>query len=197
MTRFGCALRMAMAVAGLMLAVAVAPAVQAAPPVAATATVSGSSGAWVLDFSFTNNLGGTNDIYFVAVYDISGTLIGSPAGFPQWNMGATYNPAVYGGPNVNFNAVWIDNSATYTAFLPGTTVSGFQILDTSNDAPENLQWVVFAYGGQYFGGDNFYTTSSPGFTGTADIVEAPEPASLTLLGLGVATLSAAQRRRPR
>ena len=55
-------------------------------------TASGSPSNWVLDFSVTNSLGGTNDIYFFGVSLPTGhNIVGSPTGYIantwlEWSM---------------------------------------------------------------------------------------------------------------
>ena len=61
-----------------------------ADPVDVSYTVSGSPGAWVLDFSVTNNLGGTNSIYYLNVGLPTTSIVGSPAGW------ATARPIIHG-----------------------------------------------------------------------------------------------------
>ena len=51
----------------LVLACTLASSIARADPVEVSYVVSGHTGAWLLDFSVTNNLGGTNNVYFFGV----------------------------------------------------------------------------------------------------------------------------------
>src|SRR5262245_36697130 len=71
-----------------------------ADPIDVTYSVTGSAGSWVLDFSVTNNLGGTNDIYFFGVSLTDPNNIGGPA---FWNP-------VFGNPT--YNNLWSTGAFT-------------------------------------------------------------------------------------
>ena len=87
-----------------------------ASPVDVTETISGSSGAWVYDFSVTNNLGGTNDVYAFGVELPTANETGIPSGWV--NYGASYNPLGSGGPNISFNNVWISPNLSTVFITP-------------------------------------------------------------------------------
>jgi hypothetical protein len=55
----------------------------AADTVDVSYTVSGSPGAWVYDFSVTNNIGGTNRIFMFGIQLGKTDIVGSPAPFAQ------------------------------------------------------------------------------------------------------------------
>jgi hypothetical protein len=147
-------------------------------PVVVTYDLSGSAGAWVLDFSVTNNIGGSNEIYFFGVQLSSGTIIGSPNFFPGGGSGFNPSTLVEGpGPNIFYNNVWeVDNQTLvndgldYRNFViqPGQTLGGFQLLDSNLAAPTIISWMVFAEGGTYTGADYFHRPDNPGFAGTTD-----------------------------
>jgi len=151
-------------------------------------TVSGTSGNFNLDFTVTNNL--PDDIYFFGV-DLSGRdITGSPIGFDP-NAWTSWNNADYGGSNTNYNNNWID--LTYAQFPSGTTLGGFDVLDTDEVAPTSVQWFLYGLGGAYSGGDNFYTPNNPGFEGVSQAV--PEPMPMAAMGLGLIGLVIRRRRR--
>jgi hypothetical protein len=164
--------------------------VYAAPIV--TFSVSGVSGNYSLDFSVTNTLGGTNDIYFFGVQLPARDITGSPPGWDP-NAWPTWNNSGFGGSNTTYNNNWIDFSLNGpTTIQPGQTLSGFVVHDTAATAPTSVPWFAAAYGGTYLGGDNFNTTTNPGFEGIAGT--APLPSSLLLFGPGLIGLAAMRRR---
>lgn len=129
-------------------------------------TVSGSAGAYVLDFSVTNTLGGTNQIYFFGVQPPTRT--GDPLG---WDDRGGYSTAFDGGSGRVYASSWIDLNATQTnvgpnAIQPGDTLSGFQITVASLPT-SGINWFAYAFGGTYAGGDNFKNQRNPGFEGRA------------------------------
>jgi hypothetical protein len=182
---FYCGLKLrSAALVGLagLLALVVSPA--AADPVQVTYTVSGSAGAWVLDFSVTNNIGGTNDIYFWGTQLATGPdIIASP---PNWS--AANNPWNANGTVYNNN--WCQNGCSFPtpAFLiaPGQTLSGFDAIDTALIAPTSVPFFAFAENGNYAGPGCFVCGSNPGFQDVALELSAavPEPATWAMMILG-------------
>ena len=68
-------------------------------PLDVTYSVSGSAGAWVLDFSVTNNLGGQNNVYLFGVHLASRDIFYSPANWTP-NETVTLNTSTLGGSDI-------------------------------------------------------------------------------------------------
>ena len=153
--------------------------VYAAPTV--SFNVSGSSGDWTLDFSVTNTLGDSNDIYFFGV-DLPAGITASPS---VWDPSASWNNSLNGGSSTNYNNVWLTNPSGGNVILDGHTLSGFDVHDTSATAPTSVQWFAYAANGTYLGGDNFYYAYNPGFEGFASPSSVPLPPSVLFMGTGI------------
>ena len=171
-----------------------------ADPIDVTYSVSGSSGNWILDFSFTNNLPGTNDIYLVMVAAPNFTnIVASPTG---WG----YTP---GDKQFSYNVPWCIGSCVAAQPDPvfginsGQTLSGFELKVTDLVAPTSIGWMAYSlyYGaslrGPYYNGpgcfDGTCGTGNPGFEGVA--VATPLPAALPLFASGLAGLGWLARRK--
>jgi hypothetical protein len=93
--------------------------------------ISGSSGAWIYDFTVTNNVPNVNPgydfiYYFGAGVLPTGVFDAAPAGwFPAF---ATANDLVY--------------SNLSSPILSGQTLSGFLFLDTASAAQTSLGWIA-------------------------------------------------------
>jgi hypothetical protein len=183
---------MALTAAALM---AVAGAATAAP-VDATFTVSGTSGDWTLDFDVANNLTGTDlSLYFFGVVVDGGTVAGNPLDFSSTAY-STWNNVVYGGADLTYNGVWINNGHVDYA---GQSLDGFVVHSTSVLAPTSVEWFAFFSGSQYSGPTKLNTENgNPGFGGSATVASAvPEPSSLALMLAGVGMAAFLGRRRAR
>src|SRR6266571_4131462 len=129
-----------------------------ASPVDVSYTVSGSAGNWVLDFSVTNNLGGTNGLYVFGVRVEAPGVVGSPTGWdPNATPGGT-NWFNNGGSATNYNANWVTCPAAscpaghpIVVVAPGQTLTGFLVKDFELTAPSSVSWYTIASGGSYTG----------------------------------------------
>ena len=147
-----------------------------AAPIGVTYTVSGSAGNWILNFTVANNLVGAPDqaLYLFGVNLSTPNVVGSPASYDP-TIFQTWTNSGAGGSNVLYNNVWLDGSASND--LPGSSLSGFMVLDTDQNAPQSVQWFAYTLGStNYTGGGSFGDPSNPGFEGVAT----PEPESLLL-----------------
>lgn len=156
-----------------------------AAPVNVTYTVSGSSGNYTLDFSFTNNeLGTDQDIYLLGIYlDPSHGLsqaISSPSSYDPTAF-PTYSVSGLGGSNIEYDDVWLDGTVSNLA--PGQTLSGFDVQVASGVAPAAVPWFALSSGSLAYLGAGSFTNDpdNPGFEGVA----APEPATWTLLSISL------------
>jgi hypothetical protein len=171
----------------VMTLVAMCGSQASAGPIVVTESTTGPPGNYTLDFSVTNNLGGTNAIYLFGVYIDSGTdFVGSPAQFAAHEDAV--NVAVFGGSNIIYNNAWLDN--VDVGLANGATLGGFEVGSTDTTLPASVHWFAFAEDGTYTGGGNFNTTTNPGFEGLVNLQSVPEPSAM-LLGvvgsLGVLT----------
>jgi hypothetical protein len=140
----------------LCLLVALSAARVSADPVGVSYTVSGSSGAWILDFSVTNNLNAGQDVYLFGVSLPSQDKVGSPSGWGDCpgvcTMGTlnTGSPLANGinlnGPNVTFNNIWHEpvGSNPSDAIASGDTLSGFEAEVNSILPPTSVEWFAIA-----------------------------------------------------
>jgi hypothetical protein len=160
-------------------------AAQATVPVVVTDTVSGSAGDWTYDFSVTNNLGGTNDIYFFGVLLSTRDIVGSPGTFDP-NTWTSWDNSPYGGSSTVYNNNWIDLS--FDSLEPGQTLSGFLVTQTTAAPQSPVSWFAFANGGTWTGGGNFNNDFNPGFEGTTSSSAVPEPSTWAMMALGFAGL---------
>jgi len=163
-------------------------------------SVNGSSNNWTLDFSVTNNLGGSNYIYLFGVELPVRDITGKPTGWypDKWK---SWNNHEYGGSNIIYNNVWLnDNPNTYYANLisAGQTLSGFGVLDTVDaTAPTSVNWFAYGKFGTYGGGDNFYYSLNPAFEGIASdpSTAVPEPSTFLLIISGLAGIGFLRRKK--
>jgi hypothetical protein len=160
-----------------------------------TYSVSGTSGDYTLDFTVNNQTPGTQsqDIYFFGIYDLNGTVSGTPSGFTQYGGGfSPFNSDGAGSPvPLTYNLAWIDN--TYGAVAPGTILSGFDVLDTSATAPTSIPYFAYGYdfGVGYTGPgnldprDNSFNPLFEGNTGSGAFAGTVPDASSTMALLGL------------
>jgi hypothetical protein len=183
-----------------------------ADPVDVSYAVSGSAGAWLLDFSVTNNLGGTNDVYFFGIKAAEKAAAQNVVSPPDWDpsIWPTFRPSDWspGGSATVYNNNWsLDIFAAlsdpgYAAvydvskIAPGETLSGFKL--QLAELPTSVAWFAYAYGGKYDGPSCFNCGSNPGFEGTAfQSAVVPLPASLPLLTTSLGAIAWLSRRKRR
>jgi len=159
--------------------------------------VNGSANNWTLDFSVTNNLGGSNYIYLFGVEfptrDITGTPTGwNPYGWKSWN---NHNE---GGSNITYNNVWLNGSLDQANQISaGQTLSGFSVLDIADTvAPTSVNWFAYAHLGTYDGVDFFHNSYNPAFEGIASDppTAVPEPSTFLLIAAGLAGIGFLRRK---
>jgi PEP-CTERM motif len=151
-------------------------------------SVSGSPGAWLVDFTFQNNLSAPAGLYFIGIKS-DGLFSGSPAPFIQ-AFAPTYNTLAAGGLDITYNKLWLDSPGT--ALLPGTGMSGFKVTVTSTQTPDSFDWFAMTRGATVTDPFQFGTASVAGFQGV--VTGVPEPHTYALLGVGIAVLLL--RKRP-
>jgi hypothetical protein len=153
--------------------------------------VSGSPNDWTLDFSVTNTLGDSNNIYFFGVQLPATDITANPSG---WGNYGSWSPSGFGGSRINYNNIWLTYDYFGVAVQNGHTLSGFVARDTADaTAPTSVPWFAFAYGGSYSGTDHFNTDMNPGFEGSASPSSVPLPPTVFLLGSGLLGLAGWRR----
>lgn len=181
-----------------------ATAAYAIDPITVTYTVTGTSGAYTYDFSFTNNDTGTAGIYFVGVAGLTQNITGTPnAGWIQANIPPSFSPASYGGSATIYSNLWCTGSFSgcnnASGINSGQTLSGFTVLDTGTSILSSVPWLAFAYNGLDTNNDgHFFTDTNPGFEGQASLVTGavPEPATWAMMLIGFGAIGFSMRRRP-
>lgn len=185
-------------------------------------TYTGSTGDYLLNFSFTNNIPGeyNQHIDVVAVELPYDPLVGWPVSPFYWvpaPEGAVLNNASQGGSDVNYLNYWVaawgldinTNILTPINDIPsGQSLSGFSV--HVDQIPGIIHFAAFtndylcsqcgsgviSNGPGYFGDDAFLKGHVAGFeglaTGPPGVV--PEPASLSLLSLGLSGLLLRRKR---
>jgi hypothetical protein len=175
-----------------------------ADPVDVSFTVTGSPGAWLLDFSVTNNLGGTNSIYYLNLQLPATSIVGSPAGWSYSSVNNPWSNTAYGGSSIVYNNPWrVSGNSPIMPSGPmissGQTLSGFEVMDTDLVAPTSVLWTAFATLGTYNGPGCFSCGVNPGFEGLAldPPVATPLPGTLPLFAGGLGALGLLGWRRKR
>jgi hypothetical protein len=165
-----------------------------------TYAVSGSPGAWDLNFTVTNNMtgGAVQDIYQFGVDLSAPGIIGSPAGYDPSGPFDSLTNFYYGGSSIFYNNFWSDSS-DYTLLLSGTSLSGFMVEVPDDVAPAIVPWFAYATPSSgdpadaYTGPGAFPVPFGAGLEGSASSgsdIASPEPSTLGLLvmGLGIGVI---------
>ena len=159
----------------LCLFLVAASATVSAAPVGVNYTVSGSSGAWTLNFSVTNNVVSGQAVYFFGVLLPAQDIVNSPAGSvntaccPGGSPTTTWNPSLDGGggPNITFNNLWRDFKPGGSLGISfGSSLSGFEVGVNTITAPTSVEW--FAYSA------DFSPNGSFPYLGGGEFIYAPE-----------------------
>lgn len=165
-----------------------------AAPVDVSYKVLGSAGNYTYDFSVTNNLGDTNNIYFFGVNVPNGNAV--DANGYNSTVWLTWNNDIYGGSNTVYNQNWVTNNVFDDSIHPGDANSSFQVISNDLNKLTSVNWFAFAYGGEYFGPGNERPSTpwNPLFEGSAKVlsdspipspVPEPEVYAMMLAGLGL------------
>lgn len=170
-------------------ALAVATSVAAAP-VSVSASVSHGLDGFTHVFTLTNDIGGSNNIYFFGV-DLPGDIVGTPASWADTaNFNSGWNTLADGGPNLEFVNTWCCASIGTPS---GTSTTGFSVLSLQRQS--HIRFFAYAIGGSAPNGDgHFGSTTNPGYVGRVSGT-VPEPASWAMLIAGFGLVGIAARRR--
>ena len=159
-----------------------------------TYAVSGSPGAWDLNFTVANNMtaGPTQDIYQFGVQLSVPGIIGSPTGYDPSGPSDSLTNFFYSGSSIFYNNFWLDSS-NFTLLLSGTSLSGFMVKVPDDVAPAIVPWFAYATPSSgdpaelYTGSGAFAVDPfTAGFEGVASPdIASPEPSTLGLLAIGL------------
>ena len=177
-----------------LVAVLLSPMAANAVPVTVDVEASGGPGSYVLDFT----VGLTQDgfvspnmvLYFFGVRIPGASNSGVPS--TDWLGTGAWNNSPFGGTD-GFTVRWITFNINTGSIPLGGSLSGFRASVSS--VPTSVDWFAFLVGGQYSGPSFLNTSSNPLFEGTVSTSAVPEPGTLTLLGIGLAGMGLARRRR--
>jgi hypothetical protein len=171
-----------------------------------TYTISGSPGAWDLNFTVANNLTpASQDIYRFGVLLSGPGITGSPAGYDPTVIG-TWTNFFMGGSSNLYNNIW-DDEVDFNHLLAGSSLDGFVVHVTDAVAPASVPWFAFAYPssfdpGEIFTGPEAFASDpsfGAGFESVAEApvvaADAPEPWSMGLLLSGLTVCTYYRRRK--
>jgi hypothetical protein len=159
------------------LALAAAPTAQAqAIPGLPNATyqVSGTPGAYTLDFTVSNDLPAAlnQNIYYFGI-EPNVPITNSPSGWEPFDN-ANGHISLQAGSGIVYNTAWITNPSV-VGITPGTALSGFEV--TSVTAPTAVNFYAFVY-------DTTNIDTRIGYEGIATSAAAvPEASTTVSLGL--------------
>jgi hypothetical protein len=152
-------------------------------------TVSGSAGAYILDFTVQNNIQAGQSIYFFGVKLSDRNIVASPNYFNPNSWTLWDQNSYYGGSSTAYNNNWIGGPAIQF----GDSLSGFQVQIADAVAPTDVQWFAYGVGTDYYGDEGFHHGWNPGFEGGSSQA-VPEPMSMAALGLGAVALLKRRRK---
>jgi hypothetical protein len=117
-----------------------------ANPIDVSYTVTGSASNWTLDFSVTNNISSTQDIYFFGVQE--NNWLAGPAG---WSDAGSYsvNGTTYGITWLSTPGGNAPDGTPNVVF--GQTMDGFQALDVSYLEPTSISWFASSVASNFQG----------------------------------------------
>ena len=149
--------------------------------------VAGSPGAWVVDFTFSNNLSTASGLYLIGIKS-DGFLSGAPLPFVQ-AFGGAYNTLAAGGLDITYNVVWLDVPGT--ALRPGTSMSGFKVTVPTAQPPVAFDWFAMTRGAIVTDPFQFGNSTAAGYQGV--VTSVPEPHAIAMFGFGLAALAVRRR----
>lgn len=143
-----------------------------AGPVGVTYTVSGSSGAWIVNFSVTNNINAGQAVYGFGIVAPTQDITNLPTGWQPCHGGGctstTFNFSGIGGPSATFNDIFSTSPSSSNVILFGDTLSGFQVVFNTVSAPTSIEWYAFGLDLSVLNGN----TTSP-YTGGGELMYGP------------------------
>lgn len=163
-------------------------------PIIVTDVITGSSGNWIHNLSVTNNLTGTNDVYFFGVNLLLHEELARPT---AWGDNGPTSTAASGGSGTIYPNTFFTSPLGVSWIAPGATLSGFKVGDHGPTAQTGLKFFASAYNGVYTGNEAYNnSTTNPLFEGLVTAGSAvPEPITWTMMITGFGLIGASMRRR--
>ena len=129
-------------VAAILLAFAGSFSSANSAPVSVTYSVSGAPGAYIYDFSVTNNINisGNAPLYFFGVQIGNTDIVASPSGWSANAYDTPWSNASYGGSSTSYDNVWCCTGS----IALGQTLSGFEVESTAAAPLSSVPWFAMA-----------------------------------------------------